>query len=126
MASDDEGEFLFVGEKNGSIKIWNMGSNGESDALKQTINIDSHLNGLSFESKYFTIISLATNNGLAIRDIKGNQDIFTYPDTKKRGDNKIQVKPVNCLSLAFDQSRQYLFAGFSDGVIRVFRFTQSK
>jgi hypothetical protein len=103
MASDDEGEFLFVGEKNGSIKIWSMGSGTEADTLKQTISVDSHLNALSFESKFFTLISLATENGLAIRDIKGNADIFNYPQVNNnRG--KDDQKPINCVSLAFDQS----------------------
>jgi len=99
-----------------------MGNGTEPDTLKQTINIDANLNALSYESKYFTIISMATSNGLAVRDIKGNQDIFTYPPVR---DQKVKdsPKPINCLSLAFDQSKQYLFAGFSDGVIRVFKFT---
>jgi WD40 repeat protein len=92
MATDDEGEFLFVGEKNGSVKIWNMGTHPETDTLKQTIDIGTALNGISFESKYFSVISLATGKGLLIRDIKGNTDIFKYqPDTH-----------VTCLSLAWD------------------------
>jgi WD40 repeat protein len=106
MASDDEGEFLFVGEKNGSIKIWNMGAGTEGDTLKQTINIDASLNALSFETKFFTLISLATSNGLAIRDIKGNQDIFIYPPVRDPKD-KDAPKQINCLSLAFDQSSNF-------------------
>jgi len=83
MASDDDGEFLFVGEKNGTVKIWNMaGSANEQDTLKQTIDIGTELFGLSFESKYFSVISLATGKGLAIRDIRGNRDIFTYTPKK--------------------------------------------
>lgn len=92
MATDDEGEFLFVGEKNGSVKIWNMGTGQEPDTLKQTIDIGTQLSGLSFETKYFSVISLASGNGLLIRDIKGNTDIFKYqPDPS-----------VTCLSLAWD------------------------
>jgi hypothetical protein len=78
-----------------------MGSSGESDTLKQTINIDANLNGLNFETKYFTLISLATSNGLAIRDIRGNQDIFNYPPVNSRDKN---AKQINCLSLAFDHT----------------------
>jgi WD40 repeat protein len=93
MAFDDEGEFLFVGEKNGSVKIWNVESGQEGgDVHKQTLEIGTALNGLSFDNKYFSVISLATGRGLLIRDIKGNTDIFTYqPD-----------KYVSCLSLAWD------------------------
>ena len=92
MATDDEGEFLFVGEKNGSVKIWNMGAGQEGDTLKQTIEIGTALNGLSFETKFFSVISLASGKGLLIRDIKNNFDIFKFqPEVH-----------VSCLSLAWD------------------------
>jgi guanine nucleotide-binding protein subunit beta-2-like 1 protein len=111
--SDDDGEYLFVGHKNGSVKIWNLaGENNESDTLKQTLEINADLNAISFESTYFTLISLATSKGLSIREIKGNNEIFG----KSYGNN------VSCLSLAWDQNKNHLFAGFSDGVIRVYRF----
>jgi myo-inositol-hexaphosphate 3-phosphohydrolase len=92
MAVDEEGEFLFVGEKNGSVKIWNMGSTQEGDTLKQTIDTNTSLNGLSFEPKYFSVISLATGRGLLIRDIKGNTDIFKFQPEAH----------VFCLSLCWD------------------------
>jgi len=96
MATDEEGEFLFVGEKNGSVKIWNMGG-VEGDTQKQKIDVGSHLNALSFDNKYFSVISLATQKGLLIRDIKGNYDIF-----KCQPDNH-----TSCLSLAWDASSIY-------------------
>jgi len=114
MNSDEEGEYLFVGQKNGSVKIWSLANDSnESDTLKQTLDVNADLNALSFESKYFQILSLATSKGLSIREIKGNKEIFkqTY------GNN------VQCLSLAWDASRTYLFAGFSDGFIRVYKFS---
>jgi len=115
MNSDEDGEYLFVGQKNGSIKIWNMaGEHNDSDTLKQTLDINADLNALSFENKYFTVLSLATSKGLSIREIKGNTELFS----KAYGSN------VQCLSLAWDQTKTYLFAGFSDGVIRVFKFSQ--
>jgi len=113
MNSDEEGEYLFVGQKNGSVKIWNMANDqNESDTLKQTLDINADLNALSFESKYFTVISLATSKGISIREIKGNNEIYS----KSYGNN------VQCLSLAWDSTKTYLFAGFSDGVIRVYKF----
>jgi guanine nucleotide-binding protein subunit beta-2-like 1 protein len=110
MNSDDEGDYLFVGQKNGSVKIWSMANeSNESDTLKQTIDINADLNALSFESKYFQIISLATSKGLSIREIKGNNEIKNYaPNTA-------------CISLAWDNDKNYLFAGFADGIIRVFK-----
>ncbi len=113
MNSDEDGEYLFVGQKNGSVKIWNLaGESNESDTLKQTLEINADLHSLSFESKYFTLLSLATSKGLSIREIKGNHEIYT----KNYGSN------VQCISLAWDKSKTYLFAGFTDGVIRVYKF----
>lgn len=114
--SDEEGEFLFVGQKNGSVKIWNIGSNGESDTLKQTIDANADLYDLSYVSKYFTVISLATSKGLVIREIKGNYE----------GVVKTYGKNNACLCLAWDSTRTYLFAGFTDGVIRVFKYSELK
>lgn len=94
MDTDNEGEFLFVGEKNGSIKIWNMGSNGEQDVQKQTIETNTGLNAISFESNYFSVVSLATQKGLSIRDIKGNFNIFNFQP----------LPHVSCISLAWDLS----------------------
>jgi guanine nucleotide-binding protein subunit beta-2-like 1 protein len=113
MNSDDEGEYLFVGQKNGAVKIWNLASdNNEADTLKQTLDINADLNALSFESSHFTLLSLATSKGLSIREIKGNNEIYS----KSYGNN------VGCLSLAWDNDKTHLFAGFSDGIIRVYKF----
>jgi guanine nucleotide-binding protein subunit beta-2-like 1 protein len=115
MNTDEEGEYLFVGQKNGSVKIWNLASdNTQSDTLKQTLDVNADLNAISFESSYFTLISLATSKGLSIREIKGNNVIFE----KSYGSN------VPCLSLAWDANKEYLFAGFSDGKIRVYKFNR--
>ena len=115
MNTDDEGEYLFVGQKNGSVKIWNLASEtNECDTLKQTLDVNADLNAISFESTYFTLISLATSKGLSIREIKGNNVIFE----KSYGNN------VACLSLAWDAKKEHLFAGFSDGFIRVYKFNR--
>jgi len=84
----------------------------EADTLKQTLEINADLNSLSYETKYFTVISLATSKGLSIREIKGNNEIYS----------KVYGNNVQCLSLAWDSTKTYLFAGFSDGLIRVYKF----
>jgi len=74
------------------VKIWNVGTGQDGDTLKQTIEVGTHLSCLSFETKYFSVISLATGKGLLIRDIKGNVDIFKFqPEIH-----------TSCLSLAWD------------------------
>jgi guanine nucleotide-binding protein subunit beta-2-like 1 protein len=123
MDSDEEGEYLFVGQKNGSVKIWNMANQeNESDTLKQTFDVNADLNALSYESKYFTVLTLATSKGLTIRDIKNQYDIYSRSYGTKGGKSKNQEVFHGCLSLAWDATRTYLFAGFTDGVIRVYKF----
>lgn len=115
MDTDNEGEFLFVGEKNGSIKIWNMGSNGEQDVQKQTIETNTGLNAISFESNYFSVVSLATQKGLSIRDIKGNFNIFNFQP----------LPHVSCISLAWDLSSKiyYNITNYRNLLIRrIFRW----
>jgi guanine nucleotide-binding protein subunit beta-2-like 1 protein len=113
MSVDDEsGEFLFVAEKNGSIKIWALGGENQADELKQHYDLGTDIFAISYEPVYTSLFSVGTSNGLTIKDIAEGKDLFTF----SYGTN------VSCLSLAFDKSKQYLFAGFSDGLIRVYRF----
>ncbi len=122
MASDDDGDFLFVGQKNGSIKIWNMANDQtESDTLKQHFDINVDLNALLYDSKYLTVITLATSQGISVRDIKDLSVIYSRSYATK-GSKEGRETYHSCLSLAWDATRTYLFAGFSDGVIRVFKF----
>lgn len=114
ISADDDGDFLFVGEKNGSVKIWGKDEKGE-DKIKQKIEVGTGLNAISFQSKWYAVITLATQKGLVIKNIKGSADIY-----------KCQPEPfVSCTSLAWDESRTLLFAGFSDGVIRVFQIASA-
>ena len=122
MNSDDDGEYLFVGQKNGSIKIWNLAtSQTESDTLKQTFEIGADLHSLSYESKYFTVITLATSKGISVRDIKGHNELYARSYSTKDSKEGKEVYH-SCLSLAWDSTKTYLFAGFSDGIIRVYKF----
>jgi guanine nucleotide-binding protein subunit beta-2-like 1 protein len=123
MNSDDEGEYLFVGQKNGSVKIWNMANDQtESDTLKQTFDVNADLNALSYESKYFTVITLATSKGISVRDIKGQTELYSRSYGNKGKEGKDDDVVAGCLSLAWDATKTYLFAGFTDGVIRVYKF----
>ena len=106
-ATDDEGEFLISAEKNGKIKVHAL--NGNEPVYKSTIDVNADINTLSFESKYFYAIFVATSKGLIIQEIsKNNKVLFTE-----------NYGP--CHSLAWDESKTLLFAGFADGAIRVFR-----
>jgi guanine nucleotide-binding protein subunit beta-2-like 1 protein len=121
MASDDEGEFLFVGQKNGSVKIWNIAGEGESDTLKQQFDINADLHALLYDTKYLTIVTLGTSQGICVRDIK-DQNVVYQRSYATKGSKEGREVYHGCLSLAWDSTRTYLFAGFTDGVIRVYKF----
>jgi guanine nucleotide-binding protein subunit beta-2-like 1 protein len=122
MASDDDGDFLFVGQKNGSIKIWNMANEqSESDTLKQTIDVNADLHALLYDTKYLQVLTLATSQGIVVRDLKEQAVVYqrSYATTGSKPGKEVYH---SCLSLAWDSTRTYLFAGFTDGVIRVYKF----
>jgi len=106
-ATDEDGEFLFSAEKNGKIRTHKL--TGTQSQSKNTIDINSDLNAISFESKYFALISCATSRGLVIAEVKGGKVLY-------------EKNYSACHSLAWDESKTLLFAGFADGAIRVFRF----
>ena len=119
LSTDEEGDFLFIAYKNGTVKVWNIeeGSKGnEEDGIKQTIDTGVDINTILFESKFFEIFAIGTNKGLEIRKIKGEKKPVFKDDKKKCG---------ACLSLTYDKSKDYLFAGFADGTIKVYKTSNS-
>jgi len=117
LAASSDGDFLFVAEKNGAIKVWSLAQKEKDavEAAQQTLNLMSELYDIAYDTKYYSVIAAATQRGLVIRDISSNKDVY---DTK-------EVAPKqSCHCLAWDNSRTHLFAGFNDGIIRVFRFNQ--
>lgn len=113
MSTDEDGEFLFLAEKNGSIKIWGLGAENQADELKQQYDIGADLFAINYEHKYFGVFSVGSANGLTIKDISEGKDLFTFNYGKN----------VACHCLAFDPTKRYLFAGFTDGAIRVYKFS---
>ena len=114
LSTDDDGDFLFIAYKNGTVKVYNIQEDPNSEGdLKQNIETNVDINAILFETKFFEIFAIATSKGLQIRKIKGG------------------TKPVfednqgPCLSLAYDTTKNYLFAGYADGVIRVYKTSNS-
>lgn len=107
--TDDEGDFIFAAEKNGKIRVLKIADDNTSE-LKSTIDVNADLNAISFEHKHYTAIACATSKGLSINEVnKTNTSIYSRQDCA-------------CHSLAWDETKTYLFAGYADGVIRVFKF----
>ena len=110
LSADDQGEYLFIAYKNGTVKVMNIEEQASENEVKQTIETGIDINAILFESKFFQIYALGTSKGLQIRRIKGSKK----PDFE---DNENGA----CLSLAYDKSKEYLFAGFADGTIKVYK-----
>lgn len=111
MSTDDDGDFLFIAYKNGAIKVWNIQDDpaDNSDGFKQEMETKVDVNAIDFESKYFEVYAIGTSKGLQIRKIKGDKKPFF----------KDECCP--CLSLVYDPTRTYLFAGYADGKIKVYK-----
>ena len=116
LSTDEEGDFLFIAYKNGTVKVYNIqeeASENEEENIKTTIETSVDINAILFETKFFEIFAIGTSKGLQIRKIKnGNKPVY-------------EDKSGPCLSLAYDKSKEYLFAGYADGVIRVFKTSSS-
>ena len=110
LSTDDQGDYLFIAYKNGTVKVMNIEEEASENEVKQTIETGIDINAILFESKFFQIYALGTSKGLQIRRIKGSKK----PDFE---DNENGA----CLSLAYDKSKEYLFAGFADGTIKVYK-----
>ena len=110
LSASDEGDFLFVGYKNGVVKLFALANDPQGeDVLKQTIETNVDVNAISFNSSHFAIVALGTSAGLQIRNVKKGTIAYENKDIKSP-----------CLSLAYDESKKYLFAGHADGTIRVY------
>ena len=115
LSTDEDGDFLFIAYKNGTVKVYNIleePSENEENNIKSTIETGVDINAILFETKFFEIFAIATSKGLQIRKIKGGNKVF-------------EDKQGACLSLAYDSSKNYLFAGYADGTIRVYKTSNS-
>ena len=110
LSTDDAGDFLFIAYKNGTVKVMNLEEEESENETKQTIETGIDINAILFESKFFQIYALGTSKGLQIRKIKGGKK----PDFEDKENGA-------CLSLAYDKGKEYLFAGFADGTIKVYK-----
>ena len=109
MTIDDEGEYLFIGYRNGIIRVNQLTENipnDEEENCKEIMKIGVTINNILFENKYFMVLFIGTNKGLKIKKIKGE---IIYEDNSSP-----------CLSLCFDKNKNYLFAGYKNGIIRVY------
>ena len=115
LTIDELGEYLFIGLKNGKIEIYSMENLDDEDKGKREEIIfskNTKVNTILFENKHFHFIFIACEKGLYIQKIKGKS--YCIDDSEE------------CISLCFDMSKDYLFAGFKSGIIKVFNIKEKK
>jgi guanine nucleotide-binding protein subunit beta-2-like 1 protein len=113
LSCDDEGDFLFIAYKNGTVKVWSFAGSENNDQCKSTFEASADINVVNFESEYFQVYAIGTTKDIQVRKIK----------REEKGKEVIFEKNFNnspCLCIAYDKSKKYMFAGFGDGTIRVF------
>ena len=106
LTTDEVGEYLFIGYKNGIIMIYCIKDIQNND-YKEFIQNVNEIKKILFETKFFNIIFIGDKKGFQIRPIEEKESLIL---------NDIS----SCLSLCFDNNKNYLFAGFGDGIIRIY------
>lgn len=108
--------YLASGGKDGLAIIWNL---VEGKYLGQT-EVDSAINVVLFAPKKYWLV-LGTETGIRVWDLPTKEFIVDLKATPIDPKNEKQKKPIGCTSLAWNKSGNLLFAGFTDGYIRVYK-----
>ena len=107
LTADKYGEYLFVGYRNGIIKVYRT-FKIKAKLIHDVIKNGNEIKKILFEDEFFEVVFIGDDNGFKMRPIKGNKSIAFNDFT-------------SCLSLCFSNNKNYLFAGFGDGIIRIYR-----
>ncbi len=101
------------------VKVWDIENLTEPIVEYKT---NSEINDIKFNTAN-QWIAVATNDGVAIWDLQSENDDplqkLTHETTKKIKKGKSGTMKEKCTSLCWDNEGHRLFAGFSDGAIRV-------
>ena len=84
----------------------------QGNDFHHVIKNGSEIKNILFEDKYFQFIFIGDNKGFKIRFVNENN---------KKNKSLIFIDFTPCLSLCFSNNKKYLFAGFGDGIIRIYR-----
>mmetsp|Transcript_10075 Transcript_10075/g.16989 ORF Transcript_10075/g.16989 Transcript_10075/m.16989 type:complete len:347 (-) Transcript_10075:130-1170(-) len=115
---------LASGGRDGKVNIWNLIDGRHLDE----IDAESPVNVVLFAIKVYWLI-IGTENGIRVYDLPNRKFVDRYealreiveaPVDSKKKNKKVRVPaPVGCTSLAWSKNQYFLYAGFTDGNIRV-------
>lgn len=114
--------YIATGGKDKTIHIWDV---NDLSNPSRTLDAKGTVNQIAFNSKQ-QWIAAATENDIKVWDLAASSSEESSPMAElMRGESK-KGKAPQCLSLTWNATGNKLFAGFSDGVIRVWQAEQSK
>jgi len=106
--------FVASGGRDGKVNIWNLVEGRHLDE----IDAESPVNVVLFASKIYWLV-IGTEDGIKVYDLPNRKFVDKYkaqdlpkPDVRKSA-------KIGCTSLAWSKNQQHLYAGFTDGYIRV-------
>jgi len=105
--------FIASGGRDGKVNIWNL---VEGRHLEE-IDAESPVNVVLFASKLYWLV-IGTERGIKIYDLPNKKFIDNYEATSLDGLNR-NTALIGCTSLVWSKNQQHLYAGFTDGYIRV-------
>jgi len=111
--------FIASGGRDGKVNIWNL---VEGRHLEE-IDAESPVNVVLFASKLYWLV-IGTESGIKIYDLPNKKFIDNYTATSLDGKNR-NTAQIGCTSLVWSKNQQHLYAGFTDGYIRVLGVTQN-
>ena len=111
--------FIASGGRDGKVNIWNL---VEGRHLEE-IDAESPVNVVLFVSKLFWLV-IGTENGIKIYDLPNKMFIDRYTASSLDGKKRTEAV-IGCTSLVWSKNQQHLYAGFTDGFIRVLAVVNS-
>jgi len=111
--------FIASGGRDGKVNIWNL---VEGRHLEE-IDAESPVNVVLFASKLFWLV-IGTEDGIRIYDLPNKSFIDRYEASDLDDKKRVEAK-IGCTSLVWSKNQQHLYAGFTDGFIRVLAVVNS-
>jgi guanine nucleotide-binding protein subunit beta-2-like 1 protein len=116
------------GGRDGKVNIWNVVEGRHLDE----IDVESPVNVVLFALKQYWLV-IGTEKGIRVYDLPKKKFVDRYEVTVPVAENfelkrskKIKVpSAIGCTSLAWSKNQQYLYAGFTDGLVRVLGIVES-
>jgi len=113
--------YLASGSRDGTIMVWDL-VNGK---FLTSSDCESPVNVVLFSQKLYWLI-IGTETGIKVLDLPSRTILKTITATSINA-NDVQFKsekPLGCTSLAWNKAGNYLYSGWTDNNIRVYKLEQ--